>query len=113
LLSKIDNIDNVVLFDVESLMEPIDEYCPICHEILTGDYNNYKYCSVTDATTTCRKICCIGCIALTACQTTEGICMHCFDHKCRLCKKNSLPRGICYLDDEKPTPICYMCKSNV
>jgi hypothetical protein len=81
------------------------ELCSKCKKELTGDYNDYKFCTM------CEKHYCILCIALTACQTTDGYCVNCFDYKCVICKNDlDKPYKKLYLDDNEPTPICKKCK---
>ena len=87
-----------------SSIDEYEEICPICSIVMIEDYNNMKDCEM------CNKTVCIGCVRLTACQTTWGICKNCFDYKCRVCKIMNLDNNISlYLDDGNPLPICTVC----
>jgi len=76
--------------------------------MIDGDYNWQKECD------DCDRIVCIDCVALTACQTTWGVCVDCFDYKCTECDIANLEQGenILYLTDCDPLPMCGACFEN-
>lgn len=58
--------------------------CPICNKICdVGDYSGTKDCELCD-----RNIC-LDCVAMTGCQTRDGIYMDCFEFKCDYCGGNA------------------------
>lgn len=76
------------------------ERCFICE---TDKAERFQYCEE------CEHLCCLDCIALTACQTSYGVCVNCFDYKCTFCKSADLPRSRQYLEDAHPLPECPAC----
>lgn len=78
------------------------EECYSCHQRLEGDGNKEKGC------TECEKLFCLDCIALTACQTTEGVCKKCYTYQCRECGAPLLQDRL-YLEDADPVPECDTC----
>jgi hypothetical protein len=83
----------------------LGDLCPVCGKTsLTDNFNEEKHCY------NCDRICCIKCIALTGCQTTQGICKQCFNYKCQKCNEVDLPGNILYIEDiKKYSPICGTC----
>jgi len=58
-----------------------------------------------------KSICCIGCVAITGCQTRECVCKRCFDGLCIKCHTVVLPAtNECWLWDSEPRPLCESCK---
>lgn len=79
-----------------------------CGKVLeAGDYHFMKECTV------CHKDRCLNCIAITACQTTEGICKQCFDYKCDHCGVATLCTQTTYLYDDEPYPVCSVCRAQL
>ena len=81
--------------------------CQGCRADLCG-ICNYEYYDFKDCKK-CGKVCCIGCIAITGCQTIDCICKECFDYKCEVCKKKNLV-GSYLWDHHEYKPICNNCK---
>ena len=81
-----------------------DNLCPICKLNLIDCSSEVKHCIK------CKLLCCMDCIGLTGCQTSDGICINCYDYKCKVCNINILNKKIHYLDDEEPVNICESCK---
>ncbi len=82
-----------------------DNLCPVCKLNRTDcSYSEVRHCIK------CNLLCCMDCIGLTGCQTINGICINCYDYKCKDCNINILDKKIRYLDDEEPINICESCK---
>ena len=76
-----------------------EEDCEICDIDITKGGRKIPNCEI------CKKICCVNCLAIMSCKRQWGICIKCFDYKCRLCSKD-IPKQQYLLGEQGFDNIC-------